>query len=194
MKGGVRLEIMKVDWALCWGKSRSTKPCLFRVKWLQPAMKGTSGVRRVRLAWFQNVIGSSSVLCNEWLFMCASIFWFVDSLVADRSLVAAWMLHGACFVGKSRSTKPCLFRVKWLQPAMKGTSMYLGCAAGAAWIVSTRNRFLLCVLQRVVVHVCITLIRLLTLWLRIAVKWLHECCMGLLLGEKPEQETLSFFV
>ena len=36
------------------------------------------------------------------------------------------------------------FRVKWLQPAMKGTSMYLVCAAGAAGVVW----FLLCVLQQ----------------------------------------------
>ena len=81
MKGAVRVEIMKVDWALCWGKSRSTKPCLFSCK------------------------------------------------------VAA-----------------------------ADDERYLLCAAGAAWIVSTRNRFLLCVPQRVVVHVCVRhSIRFLTL-------------------------------
>ena len=40
----------------------------FRVKWLQPAMKGTSCVRQVRL-WGR--FGSFSVFCNEWLFLCA---------------------------------------------------------------------------------------------------------------------------
>ena len=37
----------------------------FRVMWLQPAMKGTSCVRRVRLGSFHAQIGSSSVFCNE---------------------------------------------------------------------------------------------------------------------------------
>ena len=41
--------------------------------------------------------------------------------------------------------------------AAAGDERYLVCAAGAAWIISTRNRFLLCVLQRVLVHVCVTL-------------------------------------
>ena len=44
---------------------------LIRVKWLQPAMKGTSCVRRVRLRSFHRRIGSSSAFCNEWLFVCA---------------------------------------------------------------------------------------------------------------------------
>ena len=43
----------------------------FRVKWLQPAMKGTSCVRRLRLRSFHARIGYSSVFCNEWLLMCA---------------------------------------------------------------------------------------------------------------------------
>ena len=57
MKGAVGVEIIKVDWVLRWGGSRSTK--------------GTSCVRRVRLGSFQRVLGSSAVFCNEWLFMCA---------------------------------------------------------------------------------------------------------------------------
>ena len=39
---------MNVAWAMFWGGSRSTKPCVFfRIKWLQPAMRGTSCVRRL---------------------------------------------------------------------------------------------------------------------------------------------------
>ena len=34
-------------------------------------------------------IGSSSVFCNEWLFMFAEFYAFLDSLVADRSVMAA---------------------------------------------------------------------------------------------------------
>ena len=78
------------------GKAGARNRVFFRVKWLRPAMKGTSCVRRVRLRSFQGRIGSSSVFCNEWLFMCAWFYAFVDSLVADRSVMAAWMLHGAC--------------------------------------------------------------------------------------------------
>ena len=45
---------MNVAWALFWGGSRSKKPCIyFRVKWLQPAMKGTSCVRRLRFGSFR---------------------------------------------------------------------------------------------------------------------------------------------
>ena len=50
------------------GKARARNLVFFRVKWLQPAMKGTSCVRRLRVQWFQRQIGSS-VFCNEWLFM-----------------------------------------------------------------------------------------------------------------------------
>ena len=95
MKGAARVEIMKVDWVLCWGKPGARNLVFFRVQWLQPAMKGTSCVRRVWLGSFQRVIGSSSVFCNEWLFMCAWFYEFVDSLVADRSAMAASRLLGA---------------------------------------------------------------------------------------------------
>ena len=48
--------------------------------------------------------------------------------------------------GGNRSTKPCVFRVEWLQPAMTGSL----CVSGANWLP-------LGVLQRVVVHVCVVL-------------------------------------
>ena len=43
-------------------------------------------------------IGSSSVFCNEWLFMRACFFAFVDSLVTDRSVMAASRLLDATAV------------------------------------------------------------------------------------------------
>ena len=52
---------MNVAWGLLWGGSWSTGArslVFFHVKWLQPAMKGTSCVRRLRL-------------CNLWLLTCA---------------------------------------------------------------------------------------------------------------------------
>ena len=36
--------------------------------------------------------------------------------------------------------------------------------------------------------------RFLKLLLPIALEWLHECCMGFVLGRKPEHETLYFSV
>ena len=56
----------------CMGFVLGRKPgagnlAFFRVKWLQPAMKGASCVRRLRLRSF----GSSSVFCNKWLLLCA---------------------------------------------------------------------------------------------------------------------------
>ena len=47
--------------------------------------------------------------------------------------------------GGSRSTKPCVFPWKL---AAAGHEGQLLCEAGAAWIVSTRNRFFHGVLQR----------------------------------------------
>ena len=56
--------------------------------------------------------------------------------------------------GGSWSTKPCVFPCK---VAAAGDERYLVCAAGAAGVVSCANWFLLCVLQRVVVCVCVVL-------------------------------------
>ena len=60
-----------------------------RVKWLQPVMKGSSCVRRLRLGPFQRVIGSSRVFCNVRLFMRAYVKAVLESVVADRSVMAA---------------------------------------------------------------------------------------------------------
>ena len=62
----------------------------------------------------------------------------------------AWPL----FLGGSRSTKPGVFPCK---VAAAGDERYLVCVAGAAAVVRPANWFLLCVLQRVVVPVCVVL-------------------------------------
>ena len=62
---------MTVAWALFWGGSRSTKPCVF------PCKVAAAGDERYLLCaagavWIvSRSIGSSSVFCNEWLFLCA---------------------------------------------------------------------------------------------------------------------------
>ena len=64
------------------------------------------------------------------------------------------MLHGAGFGEEAGARNLVFFRVKWLQPAMKGTSCVRRVRAAA---VSCANWFLLCVLQRVVVPVRVVL-------------------------------------
>ena len=95
----------------------------------------------------------------------------------------AWYM----FWGGSRSTKPCVFLCK---VASAGDERCLVCAAGAAGV----ELFLLCVLQRVVVPVCVVLCDSWISGYIIALEWLHECCMGYVLGRKPEYETLCFSV
>ena len=60
---------------LCFGEEAGARNLVFfRVKWPQPAMKGTSSVRRVRLGSFHARIVppcSSYVFCNESLCLCA---------------------------------------------------------------------------------------------------------------------------
>ena len=64
------------------------------------------------------------------------------------------MLRGACFGEEAGARNLVFFRVKWLQPAMKGTSFV---RVGAAGVVSDADVFILCVLQRVAVPVCVVL-------------------------------------
>ena len=94
-----------------------------RVKWLQPAMKGTSCVRRVRFGSFRSQ--SVPPLC---------VLQRVDT---NRIVMATWMCTWCCkthcngcvsvawglFLGRKPEHETMrFFRVKWLQPAMKGTS------------------------------------------------------------------------
>ena len=158
----------------------------FRVNWLQPAMKGTSCVRRVRLRSFHARIGSSSVFGNEWLLLVVPVcvvlcvswisgcrsHWngcmIVVMLCCDVrremrvSYTGCMNVAWAMFWGGSRSTKPCIFPCK---VAAAGDERYLVCATGAAAVVSCANWFPLCILQRVVVPVCVVL----------CVSWISGC-------------------
>ena len=143
----------------------------FRVKWLQPAMKGTSCVRRLRFGscrgqsvpvavWIvSRSIGSSFVFCNEWLFLCASFYAFLEHVVADRIGMAAWLLSSgvamcvdACGLATSCCQTHCngCMNVAWAlfwggsrstKVAAAGDERYLVCAAVAVWIVFEVNRF-----------------------------------------------------
>ena len=58
---------------------------------------------------------------------------------------------------------------------------------------SRRWKVPLCSATSGCVYVCSSM-RDLKLWLQIALEWLHECCMGIVLGRKPGHETLCFSV
>ena len=92
--------------------------------------------------------------------------------------------------GGNRSTKPRVFPCK---VAAGDDERYLLCAAVAAAVVPDAigsfyvfcNNGCSCVRSSM---------RFLKLWLLIAMERLHECCMGYVLGRKPEHETLCFSV
>ena len=86
--------------------------------------------------------------------------------------------------GGSRSTKLVFFRVKWLQATMKGTSSVRRLRLGSFRSFNVFcNNGCSCVRSS---------IRFLNVWLQIALEWLHECCMGYVVGRKPEHETCVF--
>ena len=78
-----------VAWALCWGGSRSTKPCVF------PCHVAAAGRERylvcaaVAAGVVPDAIGSFYVFCNKWLFLCALFYAFLEAVVADRIGMAA---------------------------------------------------------------------------------------------------------
>ena len=70
---------------LCFGEEAGARNLVFfRVKWLQPAMKDTSCVRRLRLRSF----GSFYVFCNN-DDSCVYFYAFLEVVVTDRIGMAA---------------------------------------------------------------------------------------------------------
>ena len=94
----------------------------------------------------------------------------------------AWAL----FWGGRRSTKPCIFPCKVAAPAMKGTS-----CVRRLRLRSFRTRLVPPLCSATSGCSCVrSTMRFLELRLQIALEWLHECCMGFVLGRKPEHDTL----
>ena len=94
------------------------------------------------------------------------------------------MLHGLCFGEEAGARNLVFFHVEWLQAAMKGTSCV---CVGRVRLQSFGSFYVFCNKGRSCVH---SSMRFLKLWLQIALEWMHECCMGFVLGRKPEHETL----
>ena len=107
---------MNVAWAFVLGRKPGARNLVFfRVKWLQPAMKGTSCVRRLRLRsvclfFLPHCNGGFKLL---WLCLCVRSYREFWNLWLQIALEwAAWMLHGLRFGEESRSKKPCIFPCK----------------------------------------------------------------------------------
>ena len=176
---------MNVAWSMFWGGSRSTKTCVFQCK----VAAGDDERYLVRLRSFRTRLVPSMcfatsgcscgvVLCVSWSCGCRSH--------CNGCMNVAW----AMFWGGSRRTKPCVFPCK---VAAGDDERYLVCATGAAAVVPDAIGSFYVFCNKWLFLWCSSM-RFLKLWLQIALEWLHECCMGYVLGRKPEHETLCFSV
>ena len=143
---------MNVAWGLFCGESQGKKPCVF------PCKVAAAGDERCLVcaagaAWIVSARNRSLCCVLQRVVVHLRVILFVCGLSCCRSQCNGCMnVAWALIWGESRSTKPCVYPCK---AAAAGDERYPVCAAGAAWIVSTHNLFLLCVLQRRVVHVCV---------------------------------------
>ena len=112
-----------VAWAMFWGGSRSTKPCVFPCK-----VAASKDERYLVCATGAAGVGWSFFLpqCNGglkllWVCLCVVIVCFGISGCRSH-----WngcvMLHGLCFGEEAGARNRVFFRVKWLPATMKGTS------------------------------------------------------------------------
>ena len=143
---------------LCCGEEAGARNrAFFRVKWLQPAMKATSSVRRLRLGSFGSFY--VVVLCVSW--RCG----------ARSHWNGCMMLHGLCCGEEAGARNLVFFRVKWLQPAMKATAsvrrLRLG-SFGSFYVFC--NNACSCVGSSM---------RFLKLWCQSALEWLHDVAWAL---------------
>ena len=75
---------------LCFGEEAGARNLVFfRVKWLQPTMKGTSSVRRVRLRSFCARIVPPMCFATSGCSVCVVCYAFLEAVVADRIGMAA---------------------------------------------------------------------------------------------------------
>ena len=122
---------------LCFGEEAGARNLVFfRVKWLQPAMKGTSSVRRVRLGSFLSRIVPPMCFAKSGCSCVRSSMRFLKLWAAETHCNGCMNVAWAMFWGGSWSTKPCVFPCK---VAAAGDERYLVCATGAAGVVSVAN-------------------------------------------------------
>ena len=76
---------MNVAWALFWGGSRSTKPCVF------PCKVAAAGDERylVCAAVAAAVVWFLLCVLQQWCFLCVQFYAFLEVVVVDRIGMAA---------------------------------------------------------------------------------------------------------
>ena len=106
--GGGRWEVVRKGSAL-GRKAGARNLVFFRVKWLQPAMKGTSSVRRLRLRSFHARIVppmcfavTSGCVCVRSSMRFLKLWW---QILLE---MAAWLLHGFVLWRKPEHETLCL--------------------------------------------------------------------------------------
>ena len=143
---------MNVAWAMFWGGSRSTKLCVF------PSKVAAGGEERylVCATGASGVVSYANCSSSPMCFAtsgCSCVRSSMRFLKLWLQIALEW-LHECCmlFFGEEAGARNLVFfRVKWLQATTKGTSCVRQVRLGSF----QRELFLLCVLQRVVVPVCV---------------------------------------
>ena len=155
--------------------------------------------------------------CNEWwrdtLHHSTRLQWRVARYLHAMTIHSNWLQrkeNNACidvawglYWGRSRSTKPCVLPCKvaaacneiprvccgcgWGRSGRKFGSSPVFCNGWFVWLQILVKWLHDC-------HVLRTESRVSQVMLLNALSWLHGCCMGLVLGTKPEHETLCFAV
>ena len=175
---------------LCCGEEAGARNlAFFRVRWLEATMKATSSVRRLRLRSFRTRLVPPMCFARIFASVCVILCVSCSSgcrLHWNGCMNVAW----AMLWGGSRSTKPCVFPCK---VAGGDDERYLVCATVAAAVVpdAIGSSYVVCNNGCSCVR---SSMRFLQLWLQIALEWLHECCMGYVVGRKLEHETLFYRV
>ena len=167
---------------LCVGEEAGARNLVFfRVKWLQPAMKGTvcGGCGCGRFAFFCRIVTVASS-CFGCACVCVVIGCF--GICACRShWNGCMMLQGLCFGEEAGAQNLLFFRVKWLQPAMKGTSCVRRVRLGSVclfFLPQCNGGFKL-------LWVCLCVRSYRVFWnlcLQIALEWLHDVARALFWG------------
>ena len=154
---------------LCFGEEAGARNlAFFCVKWLQPAMKCTSCVRRLRLRSFRARLVPPLCSATNGCSCVRSSMRFLK-LWSQIIGIAASKLHGLCFGEEAGARNLVFFRVKWLRPPMKCTS-----CVRQLRLRSFRTRLVPPLCSATSGCSCVrSSMRFLKLWLQIALEWLR---------------------
>ena len=178
---------MNVAWAMLWGGSRSTKPCVFPCKVAGGDDERYLVCATVAAAVVPDAIGSSYGFCKN---LCSCVRSSMRFLQLWLQIALEW-LHECCMdyvVGRKPEHETLFFPCK---VAGGDDERYSAAVAPAVVPDAIGSSYGFCK------NLCSCVrssMRFLKLWFQIALEWLHECCMGYVVGRKPEHETLCFSV